>query len=83
MVNPQDVDSVLDPIHRFTWNLMNSDEKKLFMIGGTINALGTILFGILYLNNWPFWYIGIICWAIGLPIMWIARTKAVKRVLNK
>ena len=84
MVNPKTVEKGLEVVNKVTWNLMNDEEKKLYMIGGAINAFGTIFFLVLLAIGWRYWWIGlIICWIIGMPIIWNARAKAVARVFRK
>ena len=84
MVDTESIEKTLEVVHKITLKLMNKEEKRLYFIGGAINAFGTILFLFLLAIGWKYWWIGlIICWIVGIPIIWKARTKAIKRVFVK
>lgn len=81
IVELENIKKGLEVVDKTTWALMNYQEKCLLMVGGTINVIGIILF--LLLLNFGLWWIGlIICWIIGIPLIWRTRMKVIARVLK-
>ncbi|MBI2581313.1 hypothetical protein HYV85_05935 [Candidatus Woesearchaeota archaeon] len=65
---------------KVAYEKMNQTEKIIYYIGLLFNATGTVISLILLFNGWSRWWAPLsISWMIGIPMIWGARTYALKK----